>query len=141
MFRKNIAAGIATSLASIFIAGAIAMANAQPLKLVPEEFLPPVPAWTGASEKLIAAPSDKWITPAETTGLTETPNYEDTLAFLDKMDRQSALMRVEAFGQTAQARKLVAVILSKDGAKFEPSKPVFLVQAGIHGTGWSAHPR
>jgi murein tripeptide amidase MpaA len=137
MPRKSIAAGIATSLAAVLIAGAIAMANAQPphtgsLGLEPEAFLPPAPAWSGASEKLIVAPTDTWITPSETTGLTETPNYADTLAFLDKMDRQSALMRIETFGHTAQGRKLVAVVLSKDGAKFQASKPVFLVQAGIH---------
>lgn len=132
MSRKSIAAGIATSLTVIFIAGTIAMATAQPPKLEPEDFLPPVPAWTGASEALIAPATDKWITPSEATGLTETPNYDATLAFLDKMDRQSALMRIERFGHTAQGRNLVAVILSKDGAKFQPSKPVFLVQAGIH---------
>ena len=137
MPRKSGAAGITTSLAAIIIAGAIAMANAQPPQsgssgLEPEDFLPPVPAWSGASEALIAPATDKWITPSETTGLTETPNYDETLAFLDKMDRQSALMRIETFGHTAQGRKLVAVILSKDGAKFQPAKPVFLIQAGIH---------
>ena len=137
MPSKNIAAGIATSLAAIIIAGAISMATAQPphpgsLGLDPEDFLPPVPAWSGSSEALIVPATDKWITPSETTGLTATPNYDDTLAFLDKMDRQSALMRIETFGHTPQGRKLVAVILSKDGAKFQPSKPVFLIQAGIH---------
>jgi predicted deacylase len=33
---------------------------------------------------------------------------------------------------TPQGRRLVTVILSKDGASFQPSKPVFLIQAGIH---------
>lgn len=108
------------------------MANAQPPKLNPETFLPAAPAWAGASEGLIAPPDDKWLTPSEATGLTATPNYDDTLAFLRKMDRQSALMRMEAFGHTAQGRKLVAVILSKDGERFQPAKPVFLIQAGIH---------
>jgi hypothetical protein len=31
----------------------------------PETFLPPAPAWSGASEKLIAAGKDAWITPSE----------------------------------------------------------------------------
>ena len=48
------------------------------------------------------------------------------------MNRQSALMRIETIGVTPEGRKLVAVIVSKDGAQFQPSKPVFLVQAGIH---------
>ena len=132
MLRKRIRASIAASLAAIIITGAIAMANAQLPKLEPEDFLPPIPAWTGASEALIAPATDKWRTPSEATGLTATPNYDQSIAFLEKMDKQSALMRIEAFGHTAQGRKLVAVILTKDGANFQPSKPVFLIQAGIH---------
>ena len=43
---------IASAAALIFV-GAFPMANAQPPKLDPETFLPPAPAWTGASEKLM----------------------------------------------------------------------------------------
>jgi murein tripeptide amidase MpaA len=100
--------------------------------LSPETFLPPVPAWSGASEALIAKASDAWITPSEVTGLTASPNYDDTLAFLRKMDPQSALMRIEPIGTTPEGRTLVAVVLTKDGATFQPAKPVFLIQAGIH---------
>jgi hypothetical protein len=100
--------------------------------LSPETFLPPIPAWTGASEALIAKPGDAWITPSEMTGLTASPNYDDTLAFLRRMDPQSALMRIEQIGTTPEGRALVAVILTKDGATFQPAKPVFLIQAGIH---------
>ena len=91
------------------------MANAQtpPARvtldnLSPETFLPPVPAWGGASEALIAKPGDAWITPSEKTGLTASPNYADTVAFLRKMDRQSALMRIEEIGITPEGRALVA---------------------------------
>src|SRR5258708_2308137 len=45
----------------------------------PRDLLPPAPPWHGASEALIAKPDDPWITPAEKTGLTDTPNYEDTI--------------------------------------------------------------
>ena len=107
------------------------MASAQP-PLDPESFLPPVPAWSGASEALIARHDDPWITPAETTGLTETPSYAETITFLKKMDAQSKLMRIETFGKTPQGRDLVAAVISKDGATFQPGKPVFLIQAGIH---------
>jgi hypothetical protein len=127
-----IAARTVASLAALAFTGAIAMANAQPPTLAPETFLPPPPAWSGASEALIAVPGDPWITPSETTGLTATPNYADTLAFLRKMDAQSKLMRIETFGATPQGRDMVTVILSKDGATFQKAKPVFLVQAGIH---------
>ena len=75
------------------------MANAQPPAdknaMNPENFLPPALSWSGASEALIAGPKDPWITPSEKTGLTATPNYDETLAFLRKMDRQSALLRLE----------------------------------------------
>ena len=100
--------------------------------LSPETFLPPIPAWSGASEALIAKPGDAWLTPSEVTGLTASPNYDDTLAFLRKMDPQSALMRIEPIGTTPEGRTLVAVVLTKDGATFQPAKPVFLIQAGIH---------
>ena len=116
----------------VLFLGAMTMANAQTPKLDPESFLPPVPAWSGASEKLIAKDGDPWITPSEQTGLTETPNYEQTLAWLRKVDKQSAFMRIETIGTTPEGRELVAVILTKDGNSFQPSKPVFLIQAGIH---------
>ena len=125
-------AGAAGWAAGLIFMGAMVMANAQTPKLDPETFLPPAPAWSGASEKLIASPKDPWITPSEKTGLTATPTYDETIAWLKKVDRQSALVRIETIGTTPQGRKLVAVILSKDGATFQPSKPVFLIQAGIH---------
>jgi murein tripeptide amidase MpaA len=125
-------AGAAGGIAAFIILGAMVMANAQTPKLDPETFLPPAPAWSGASEKLIAPAKDPWITPSEKTGLTATPTYDETIAWLKKVDRQSALVRIEPIGTTPQGRKLVAVILSKDGAAFQPTKPVFLIQAGIH---------
>jgi murein tripeptide amidase MpaA len=130
MPSKRATAALAFTLA--ILCGAIAMANAQPPQMDPETFLPPAPAWSGASESLIASPNDPWITPSEKTGLTASPNYDDSIAFLRKMDKQSALMRIEPFGKTAQGRELVVAILTKDGARFQPNKPVFLVQAGIH---------
>lgn len=118
--------------AIILIAGTSIMASAQTPKLDPESFLPPAPAWSGASEKLIVPATDPWITPSEKTGLSASPTYDETIAFLKKIDKASALVRLENFGTTPQGRKLVAAIVSKDGAKLDPAKPVFLIQAGIH---------
>jgi hypothetical protein len=129
MLKTRALSGIAL-LAALAFSGAIAMAHKPTLD--PESFLPPALPWTGASEKLIAPRNDPWITPSETTGLTATPNYEETLAFLRRMDKASALMRIEMFGTTPQGRPMAAVILTKDGAKLQDAKPVFLVQAGIH---------
>lgn len=108
------------------------MASAQTPKLNPDSFLPPPPAWHGASEKLIAAASDPWITPSELTGLTATPTFDETIAWLKKVDDKSPLVRMEKMGVTPQARELKAVIISKDKGAFAASKPVFLIQAGIH---------
>lgn len=129
MTKTRVLTGIAL-FAALAFRGAIAMAQTPTLD--PESFLPPVLPWSGASERLIAPATDPWITPSETTGLTATPNYADTLAFLRRMDAQSKLMRIETFGTTPQGREMAAVILTKDSAKLQDAKPVFLVQAGIH---------
>jgi len=91
--------------------------------------LPPVLPWSGASEQLVALPSDPWITPAEARGFDETPSYAATRAWLDRLDAASPLVSIESFGRSAQGRDLYAVRAAKPG----PSpKPVLLVQAGIH---------
>src|SRR5689334_15884098 len=116
-------------LAAITFMGGLAMA--QTPKLDPESFLPPAPAWSGASEKLIAQPGAKWITPAE-PALVSSPSFDDTIAWLKKVDAASPLVRMETFATTPQGRKLQAVIVSKDGAQLSKAKPLFLIQAGIH---------
>ena len=120
--------------AIILLVGASLMASEQtaPAKLDPESFLPPAPAWSGASERLIAPATDKWVTPSETTGLTASPSYDETIAFLNRIDKASSLVRLEMFGTTPQGRKMVAAIVSKDGGRLSPDKPLFLIQAGIH---------
>ncbi len=96
------------------------------------DILPPAPAWKGRSERLIAPPDHPWITPAEKSGLTATPDYAETRAFLERMDAASDLIRVETFGKSAQGRDMLVALVSKDGAAFDPDKPVLLFQGGIH---------
>ena len=122
-----------TCLAAIAVAMTAGVTMAETPKAPWEsEILPPALAWHGASEKLVAKPSDPWITPSELTGLTASPNYEDTRAWLEKLNAASPLIRMETFGQSPEGRDLLVVYVSKDGEKFDPSKPVLLVQAGIH---------
>lgn len=90
--------------------------------------LPPVLPWTGASERLVAGPTDPWITPAEASGFVDTPDYAATRAWLDRLVEASPLLSLERFGQTAEGRDLYFVRASKGGT----GKPVLLVQAGIH---------
>ena len=82
----------------------------------PQDFLPPVLPWKGASEGLVAKPDDPWITPCEETGLTDTPNYEATVAYLRRLAAASPLIQVQEFGRSSQGRSLYLVIASRDKA-------------------------
>jgi murein tripeptide amidase MpaA len=103
----------------------------------PIDFLPPAPPWHGASEQLIAKPDNPWITPSEKSGLTDTPNYEQTIAYLRKLAEASPLLSLQEFGRTAQGRSLYLMVASRNKA-FTPEalraagQAVVLAQAGIH---------
>lgn len=98
-----------------------------------QPFLPPAPEWDGASRALLRDASDPWVTPFEAdAGHDFSPTYADTRAWFDRLDAASDLIRIEQFGVSPEGRPIYAVIASKDGATFDPSKPVLLAQAGIH---------
>ena len=97
-----------------------------------QSILPPELPWSGPSERLIAPPDHPWITPAERSGFEQTPSYEETRAWLQRLDAASPLIRLEAFGVSPQGRDLLVAIASEDGDALASSKPVLLVQAGIH---------
>ena len=99
-----------------------------PLPGLPAAVLPPVQPWSGASERLVAAATDAWITPAERAGFATTPRYAETRAWLERLAAASPLIRIETFGRTAQGRDMLMVRASKGGT----DKPVVLIQAGIH---------
>ena len=117
----------------LVLAAAVAIA-APALAAAPWEtdFLPPAIPWHGKSEKLIVKANDPWITPSEVTGLTATPSYDETIAWLKKLDAASPLIRMEVFGRTPEGRDLYVVIATKDHDRFDPDKPLVLAQAGIH---------
>ena len=109
----------------------IALSSASPAQTLPgmpAAVLPPAQPWSGASERLLAAANDPWITPAERAGFATTPRYAETLAWLQLLAAASPLIRVETFGRTAQGRDMLMVRASKGGT----GKPVVLIQAGIH---------
>ena len=98
-----------------------------------QPFLPPAPVWDGASRALLRNASDPWVTAFEADPEHDTsPNYADTRAWFDRLDAATDLIRIEQFGVSPEGRPIYAVIASKDGAAFDPSKPVLLAQAGIH---------
>ena len=98
-----------------------------------QPFLPPAPEWNGASRSLLRDASDPWVTAFEADAEHDfSPTYADTRAWFDRLDAASDLIRLEQFGVSPEGRPIYAVIASKDGARFDPSKPVLLAQAGIH---------
>lgn len=112
------------------------LASANP-PFTPADLLPPAPPWSGASEKLVVPPDHPWITPAEKTGLTDSPNYHQTVEWLRKLAAATPLIELRFFGGTPGGRVLVAVIAKKSGShddssKPTPLRPTLLAQAGIH---------
>lgn len=94
--------------------------------------LPPELPWKGRSEQLIVKADDPWITPAERSGFVTTPDYAATRAWIERLAATSELLRMERFGASALGREMYAVIASKERGKLDPSKPLVLIQAGIH---------
>ncbi len=107
-----------------------AIPNARPWD---QSFLPPAPAWDGASKALLRPATDPWASAFEQDPEHDfSPNYADTRAWFGRLDAASELIRIEQFGVSPEGRPIYAVIASKDGPAFDPKKPVLLVQAGIH---------
>ena len=107
-----------------------AIPNARPWD---QPFLPPAPAWDGASKGLLRPASDPWSSAFEQDPAHDfSPNYADTRAWFERLDKASKLIRLEQFGVSPEGRPIYAVIASKDGKRFDPKKPVLMVQAGIH---------
>ncbi len=101
---------------------------------IAQEHLPPLPQWQGASEQLIITKSQPWVTPAELTGLTDTPDYAATMAYLRKLVDSSPLLELEQFGTSPQGRAMYLVKASTALHKIsqDPERPLLLVQGGIH---------
>jgi len=125
-----ILAALAALVSSPVMSQSPSVPNAAPWD---QPFLPPAPEWNGASRALLRDASDPWVTAFETDPAHNfSPTYADTRAWFDRLDAASDLIRIEQFGVSPEGRPIYAVIASKDGATFDPSKPVLLAQAGIH---------
>jgi hypothetical protein len=89
---------------------------------------------------LFAAPEDiprEWLTPAEVSGFESTPSYEETLAFLRKLQARMPEMHLGFYGTSGQGRPMPFVVVSKERAftaakAQEAGKPVVMIQNGIH---------
>ncbi|RDE07379.1 M14 family metallopeptidase [Sphingomonas aracearum] len=115
----------------LFALSALALLSSSPVLAqddLPQSVLPPALPWSGASERLIAAEDDPWITPAERANFATTPRYAEVRAWLERLAAASPLVTVETFGRTGEGRDLLMVRAHKGAA----GKPAVLVQAGIH---------
>jgi len=79
-----------------------------------------------------------WRTPAEITEYRTTPDYAETLKYLDRIAAAApGQVKIEDFGKTGEGRDLKIVIASKDGV-FDPAaihasgRVILLVQNAIH---------
>jgi hypothetical protein len=102
-----------------------------------QELLPPALPWKGKSESLVAKKNDPWITPSESSGLVNTPTYDETMLWLKKLCDSSPEMQLISIGTSAQGRSINMVIVSKEVSPSPESlrnspKPLLLAQAGIH---------
>ena len=84
-----------------------------------------------------AAEAAAWRTPAEADDFQSTPSYDDTIAFLRRLEAKSPALRLGFYGTSGEGRAMPYVVASREGA-FTPAaaraldKPVVLVVAGIH---------
>ena len=110
---------------------------APPRLRVDDATLPAVLPWSGASRDLVVDPDHPWITPAERSGLRETPRYEPTVAWLRDLVDAAPELDMRSIGRSPEGRDIWMVIASRDQAfdakaLRQSGKPTLLAQAGIH---------
>ncbi|MEO8869760.1 MAG: M14 family metallopeptidase [Granulicella sp.] len=95
------------------------------------------PRVTGVSA-CVPSGDTQWLTPAEKSCYATTPDYDDTMAYLRRVQTAApAQVKIEGFGRTGEGRELDIVVASRDGV-FDPAaihaakRPIVLVQNSIH---------
>jgi murein tripeptide amidase MpaA len=102
------------------------------LPVAAADHLPPLLPWDGPTQALIQ-PQHPWVTPAELTDLSTTPDYAQTISYLKKLVESSPMFRLEVVGQSPQGRDIYLVKASNQPDLIGKSgRPTLLVQAGIH---------
>jgi hypothetical protein len=76
-------------------------------------------------------------TRAETSGFRATSSYDETLAYLRRLEALSPHLRVSSFGTSEQGRAMPLVVVSREKAFTAAEarrlpKPIVLLQSGIH---------
>jgi hypothetical protein len=101
--------------------------------------LPPDIPWDGKSRQFVVEPTNPWATPAEVAGFTQTPAYDETIAFLKRLAEAypKFVELITLPEKTDEGRAFIMAILSNDAdrsiAGLKTSrKPLVYMQAGIH---------
>lgn len=99
--------------------------------------LPPDLPWSEKSLELAVEPEHPWATPFEQSGLVDSPPYEDTVAWLERLVEAAPELSMTSLGKSPQGREIWLVVASAEGAKtpeevHASGKPVLFAQAGIH---------
>ncbi len=95
-----------------------------------------LPAAGEALRPRVPIPPDHY-TKAELAGFRSTPSYDETLAFLRRLEKTSPSLQIDFFGRSGEGRPMPVVVVSKEKS-FRPSapsparKPVVLILNGIH---------
>jgi len=85
----------------------------------------------------VVAADDPWITPAERMQLAATPDYAETMAWLNRLVSAAPELEMVSIGRSLQGREIWMVIASADRAfnavaMKSTGKPLLLAHSGIH---------
>ncbi|QIR13151.1 M14 family metallopeptidase [Shewanella aestuarii] len=114
-----------------------AATSASPTPYVNDSILPPPLTWQGQSEALLKTASHPWATPFEQHDYLTSPDYQHTMAWLDKLVASSDQLHKVSIGKSPQGRDIWMIIAAKNGATnpqqlAQNNAATLLVQAGIH---------
>ncbi len=120
------------SLLALLLLGPLAHAGAESRPI-----LPPVAPWNGPSRALVRAPDDPWITPTEASGFSRTPRYDETVAWLRRLEAATPLLTLVSIGRSPEGRDLWLCVMSKEGAGSAADlrangRPTLFAQGAIH---------
>lgn len=104
---------------------------------VNDAILPPSITWHGGSEALLLSADHEWATPFEQSNGLESPSYDDTIAWLDRLAAETTKLQKVSLGKSPQGRDIWMYVASSEGINEsarlkQNTKPTILVQAGIH---------
>ena len=74
------------------------------------------PAAVEVLREMRDAGDDARVAPAEASGLTDSPDYRTTVAWLRKLVEASPKLKMTSLGKSHEGRDLWAVVASKEGA-------------------------